>query len=104
MGSVIAVILTVGTSVASGMVLFLVQRFLTRQQKKEEARDAAKAKETELLFRLLNALGKLSVANSIALRDGKMNGGLTTALAEFEKTERQMYEYLVSSHAETYSG
>lgn len=102
MGSVITAVFTVGTTVASGMVLFLVQRFLTRQQKKENQRDAAKARETVLLFQSLNALGKLAVANSIALRDGKTNGELSAALDEFERTEKQMYDYLVSSHAENH--
>jgi len=104
MGSAISIVFTIGTTVASGMVLFLLQRFLTRQQKKEEQRDAVKAKETVLLFQSLNALGKLSVANSIALRDGKTNGEMTAALCEFEKAERQMYDYLVSSHAGSFSG
>lgn len=81
-----------------------LQRFLTRQQKKEEQRDAVKTKETVLLFQSLKALGKLSVANSIALRDGRTNGELAAALREFEEAERQMYDYLVSSHAENYSG
>jgi len=70
MGSVISIVFTAGATVVSGMVLFFLQRFLTRQQKKEEQRDAVKTKETVLLFQSLKALGKLSVANSIALRDG----------------------------------
>lgn len=104
MGSVISIVFTAGATVVSGMVLFLLQRFLTRQQKKEEQRDAVKTKETVLLFQSLKALGKLSMANGIALRDGKTNGELTVALREFEEAERQMYDYLVSSHAENYSG
>ena len=42
MGSVISIVFTAGATVVSGMVLFLLQRFLTRQQKKEEQRDAVK--------------------------------------------------------------
>lgn len=104
MGSVITTVLTAGASVASGMLVFFLQRFLTKQQKKEELRDAAKAEETVLLFRLLDALGKLSVANGVALRDGRTNGELALALSEFDKVQRQMYDYLISSHAESSSG
>ncbi len=104
MGSVISTVFTACATVASGMILFFLQRFLTRQQKKEEQRDAAKAKETALLFRSLDALGKLSMANGVALRDGKTNGELTLALSEWEKVQRQMYDYLISSHAENSAG
>ncbi len=104
MGSVISTVFTACATVASGMILFFLQRLLTRQQKKEEQRDAAKAKETVLLFRSLDALGKLSMANGVALRDGKTNGELTLALSEWEKVQRQMYDYLISSHAENSAG
>ena len=104
MGSVISTVFTACATVASGMILFFLQRFLTRQQKKEEQRDAAKAKETALLFRSLDALGKLSMANGVALRDGKTNGELTLALSEWEKVQRQMYDYLISSHAKNSTG
>ena len=104
MGSWISALLTAGTTIVSGLILFFLQRFLTKQQRKEEQRDAAKTKEILLLFRSLDALGKLSVANGIALRDGKTNGDLSLALEEFERVQHQMYEYLVSSHAEKGAG
>ena len=91
-------IITVTATVVSGWVLFLLKRFFNNQQKKEEIRDKIKAEESALVLRTLNALGKLTVANSIALKDGKTNGELTEALKEYEMVEKELYRYLVSDH------
>ena len=42
MGSWISALLTAGTTIVSGLILFFLQRFLTKQQRKEEQRDSAK--------------------------------------------------------------
>lgn len=101
MNSAISMILTCAATIISGMILFLLQRFLTRQQKKEEQNERAKATESTLILRSLNALGKLTVANSIALRDGKTNGEMGAALREYEKVEEEMYQYLITSRSGT---
>lgn len=101
MNSAISMILTCAATITSGMILFLLQRFLTRQQKKEEQNERAKETENTLILRSLNALGKLTVANSIALRDGKTNGEMGTALREYEKVEEEMYQYLITSRSGT---
>lgn len=97
MNEAVTTILTSCATIISGTILFLLKRFLSRQQKREEERDISKAKENSLVLRSLNALGKLTVANSIALRDGKTNGEMSSALHEYEDVEKEMYEYLISS-------
>ena len=99
MDSIVNWVITGVTTVMSGIILFLLNRFLDRQQKKEEQRDADKTKDTVLILRSLNALGKLTIANSIALRDGKTNGEMSAALAEYEKVEHEMYEHLIEHHS-----
>jgi hypothetical protein len=79
--------------------LFIVQRFFNNQKKKEEAKEQQKADENALILRSLNALGKLTVANAIALRDGRTNGEMSSALSEYEKIEKEMYEHLVIYHS-----
>ena len=104
MTSVTPWIITFVTTVTSGIVVFLLQRFLTRQRQKEEARDIEKAKDNALILRSLNALGKLTVANSIALRDGKTNGELGSALAEYEAIAKEMYDHLITCHSQSSHG
>ena len=98
MDTAITLLVTSAASVFSGTVLFLIQRFFKNQQRKDEEREKDKATQTALILKSLNALGKLTVANSIALRDGKTNGELKSALTEYEVVEKELYEYLISTH------
>ena len=99
MESILSWIIPVSTTVTSGLLLFWIQRFLMQQHKNEERRDLAKEKDTILILRSLDALGKLTVANSIALRDKKTNGEMSSALAAYETVEKELYDHLVSYHS-----
>lgn len=100
MDTVISLIFTIVATVISSTVLFFLKGYLKKNQLRDEQRDRDKAKEIELILKCLNALGNLTVANSIALRDGKTNGELSAALSEYEKVNRELYQYLISSHTE----
>ena len=100
MDSVTSWMITATATVVSGMILFFFKRFFNHVQKKEEQRDRAKAEENVLILRSLNALGKLTVANAIALRDGKTNGELREALREYENVEKELYQYLITNCSE----
>lgn len=98
MNTAISLIISSLATIVSGIVLFYLKKMISNHHKTEEERDASKAEETLLILRSLDALGKLTVANSIALRDGKSNGELSSALGEYEKVQAEMYRYLLSSH------
>ena len=97
MDSVISMSLTTVATVISGAILFFMKRYFGEQHASEIRREDAKIKENALILRSLNALGKLAVANSIALRDGKTNGEMSSALSEYERVEKELYSYLVDS-------
>ena len=94
MNTVITILITSLASMFSGVVLFLIQGHLKKQQKKDEEREEAKAHQITLIIRTLNSLGKLTVANSIALRDGHTNGELKAALKEYRDVETDLFKYL----------
>ena len=96
METLFTVLLTSVASVFSGVVLFLIQSHLKKQRKKEEKRETEKANQMTLIIRTLNSLGKLTVANSIALRDGHTNGELKDALKEYKEVEADLFDYLAS--------
>ena len=97
METLFTVLLTSVASVFSGVVLFLIQSHLKKQRKKEEERETEKANQMTLIIRTLNSLGKLTVANSIALRDGHTNGELKEALSEYRDVEKDLFDYLASA-------
>lgn len=100
MNSILSLIITLTASVFSGIVVFLFKNTLKRQQEKEEMREKEKATETALILRSLIALGKLTVANTLALRDGKSRKEINEALKEYKDVETALYEHLISSHVE----
>ncbi len=91
----VAIILSVTASVISGMALFLIKRYFAHKDKKDDERDRIKRQENVLILKSINSLGKLTVANSIAIRDGKCNGEMHEALDTYEKTNSELYEYLL---------
>ena len=94
-----ATILSLCASFISGVTLYFVQRFFKRREDKEKEKDAAEKRENILILKSVNAIGKLTEANAIAIRDGRTNGELHAALDEYGKVEKEMYEYLLDQNA-----
>lgn len=94
-----AIIISVLGSVLSGMVLFFLQRFFKKLEKRETERNSTRAKENVLILKSIDVIGKLTYANTIAIRDGKINGDLKEALTEYNDIKEDMYEYLLEQNA-----
>lgn len=95
----VAIIISIASSIISGMVLFFLQRFFKKKAKKDEERDAAKQKENALILKSINAVGKLTYANAIAIRDGKTNGEMHDAMDSYNEMKTDMYNYLVEQNS-----
>ena len=90
-----AIIISIASSIISGMVLFFLQRFFKNKAKKDDERDAAKRRENLLILKSIDAVGKLTYADSIAIRDGKTNGEMKTAVEAYKKADQELYEFLL---------
>lgn len=101
LATILPYFITAILTIVSGMILFLIQRFFNDHQQKEQRRVEEQAKDNALILRSIKALGNLTVANSIALRDGKTNGEMKSALAEYETIEKEMYDYIVSYYSKS---
>ncbi len=91
----VAIIISICSSIVSGMVLFFLQRFFKNKAKKDEERDAAKARENILILKSIDAVGKLTYADAIAIRDGKTNGEMKEAIEAYKKADQELYEFLL---------
>ena len=94
-----ATIISLCASLVSGVTLYFVQRFFKKREAKEDEKDAAEKRENILILKSVNAIGKLTEANAIAIRDGRTNGELHAALDEYEKVDRELYQYLMEQNA-----
>lgn len=95
----VTIVFSIGASVISGMALFFLQRYFKSKDKRDEQRDKEMAKENILILKNINAIGRLTEANSIALRDGKNNGEMCIALEEYSKVDKELYNYLLERNA-----
>ena len=96
----VATIISVVASIVSGMVLFLLQHYFKKRHQEEEKRDAQRHKRDVLIIKSLNAVGDLTLANSIALRDGKTNGELKKALKEYESINKEITDFIIENSVE----
>ena len=99
MYNMISIIVSVCASIISGMVLFFLQRFFKKKQKKDEERDRAKAKENMLILKSIDAVGKLTYADTVAIRDGKTNGEMKEAMKAYAEVKDELYEYLLEQNS-----
>ena len=95
----IEIIISISASVISGFTLFLLQKYFKNKDKRDEVRDDKKARENVLILKSIDAVGKLTVANSIALRDGKTNGEMHEAMDSYAEVKNEMYQYLLEQNS-----
>ena len=95
----VAIIMSICASIISGMVLFFLQRFFKKKQKVDEERDRAKAKENMLILKSIDAVGKSTYADAVAIRDGKTNGEMKEAMKAYAEVKDELYEYLLEQNS-----
>jgi hypothetical protein len=81
------------------MVLFFLQRFLKKNEEREIERNKARVKENILILKSIDAIGKLTYADAIAIRDGKTNGEMKAAIEDYNEVKEDMYNYLLEQNA-----
>ena len=96
----VAIIISACASIVSGMVLFFLQAFFKKKQKQDDEREQKRHKKDVLIIKSLNAVGDLTLANSIALRDGKTNGELKKALKEYESINKEITDFIIENSVE----
>ena len=96
---VFTIIMSVIGSVVSCTALFLLQRWFKKKDARDAETDKVMAKENVLIIKSINAIGRLTEATAIALKDGKTNGSMHSALEEYEEADKEMYNYLLERNA-----
>ena len=96
-----ATIISICASIISGMVLFFLKRYFDRREKEEKERDEVFAKENILIMKSIEAIGKLTYADAIAIRDGKTNGEMKEAIEAYKKADQELYEFLLEQNSKT---
>ena len=97
--STISLLLSAMATIVSGVAVYMIKRHLSKKDATDKRLREDTERENVLILRSINAIGKLTLANSIALRDGKVNGEMSSALKEYEAVDRELYNYLLDINA-----
>lgn len=93
----VSIVISICASIVSGMVLFFLQKFFKKRQESEEKREERQHKKDVLMMKSINAVGDLTLANAIAIRDGKTNGELKKALEEYDESSKELLDFLIEN-------
>lgn len=96
---ILAFVLSAISSIITGMVLFFLKGYFTKKEKADEEKEKLKQRENVLILKSIDSIGKLTYANSIAIRDGKTNGELKSAIADYNNTSKELYDYLLEQNS-----
>ena len=88
-----AIIISICSSVVSGMVLYFLKRFFNKREQKQAEYEKKKAEENRLILKSIDAIGKLTYADAIAIRDGKTNGEMKAAIKAYNGGTYGFYGY-----------
>ena len=72
------------------------------REKESNIRAGARKQENLLTMRMIKAVGKLSYANSVAIKEGKVNGVMEDALIYYRDASDEMTEFLQEQAVEHY--
>lgn len=95
----ISIIISIATSIFSGIVLFFIKRYFDNKEKIEIEEKKARQKENVLILKSIDAIGRLTYADSIAIRDGKINGEMKDAVQSYIAIKSELYDYLIDQNS-----
>lgn len=93
----IAIVISICASVMSGMIIFFIQRYFKNAEKSAEKAEERRTKKDVLMLKSLRAIGELTVANAIAVKEGKTNGEMHKAMDDFEQVDKELNDFLIYS-------
>lgn len=68
-----------------------------QREKENKEHIQARKKENLLTMHMIKAIGKLSYANSVAIKEGKINGVMEDAIKYYNQTNMEMTEFMQES-------
>ncbi len=98
-GQMVAIAISVCASIVSGLALYFLKRYFDKRDRQEQKRDELIARENILILKSIDAVGKLTYADAIAIRDGKTNGEMKEAIEAYKKADEELYNFLLEQNA-----
>ena len=97
MPAIISYILSAVVPVIGGAIIYMVKRHFKHLEKCTEAAEERRMQKDILVLKSLKAIGELTVANSIAVKQGHCNGEIDKAKSDFESVDKELHAFLLES-------
>ncbi len=79
--------------------IVLYKKIFDNKEKIEIEKEKARQKENVLILKSIDAIGRLTYADSIAIRDGKINGEMKDAVQSYIAIKSELYDYLIDQNS-----
>lgn len=99
MTEIVTIVISITASIISGMVLYRLKGYFDRKEEQDKEKDKVLAKENILILKSIKSLGMLTQANAIAIKSGTVNGEMEEAMEEYNKVDRELFEYLLEQNS-----
>jgi hypothetical protein len=93
----ISIIVSIVASIVTGMLLYFIKRHFTNMEKRAERAENRRDTKDVLMLKSLKAIGELTVANAVAVKNGHQNGEMEKAMGDFEQVDKELDNFLIQS-------
>lgn len=90
---VVSIIMGILSMMATVFCVFLAVK-INANQRKSDKRSEDRAKEGQLMLRMVHAVGQLTVGTALAVKSGKLNGELDEGLEALAACERDYIDFM----------
>jgi len=95
MHEIIIYILSAVVPAIGGAILYFLKKHFAHLEKCTEDAEERRTQKDLLVLKSLKAIGELTVANAIAVKNGHQNGEMEKAQSDFEQIDKELNDFLL---------
>ena len=95
MHEAITYILSIVVPAVGGALVYFIQKHFKRMEKCNEDAEERRTQKDLLVLKCLKAIGELTCANALAVKNGHTNGEMEKAQKDFESVDKELNAFLL---------
>jgi ABC-type transport system involved in cytochrome bd biosynthesis fused ATPase/permease subunit len=99
MEHIISILASVVVTVVASLLLFFAQRHFKRAEESSEKAEERRAEQQMLILQTVQAIGELTMASAIAVKNGHTNGEMQKAMDHFNEVDKELNKFLIRTAA-----
>lgn len=95
--------ISLGSLLTAALVAY-IGNYMRKRFDAMEKKGETRVQETIIKMKALQAIGQLTYATSIAVKDGKVNGEMASAIETYRDAKIELDDFIIRGHAENKEG